>query len=667
MADYEYTSPSYDGYLAIEDILENESNFNIAELLDKPALNSIGGKIVTDFEVDNSSNEERREIIEKALEHAKQTQEQKSYPWQNASNIKYPLITRAALDFASRTYPSLIRGGKVVHHKTTGADPLEVKAKRATRRSKFMNWQLLDDSPDWQRDMDTLTHVLPHVGLLFKKVYYDQLQGRVVSSLCSADSVIVNKAIKSAQTARRITHLYDLHANNIIEYMRLGVFIEYPIDEIRPGYAAYGVDSDPEIEILEQHCYLDLDGDGYEEPYIVTVCSESKHVLSITRRFEDTDIEFTDDGRVARIEPINYFIDYHCIPAPDGSFFSEGISTMLVPINETINTTINQLIDAGTLANTQGGFLGRGLRLRSGEFKVQPGEWKVLESAAGANIKDNIVPLPVKEPSSVLFSLLGLLVEVGKDLSTVQDVMMGKGQTQNVPATTILTMQENGLKVFSAIGKRLYVSLEQEFKAIARLNKIMADDVLYSRVLDEENVDMLEDFEDIDLDIQPVADPSMASMTQRLIKAQAEAQIVAGVGGDVQEAARNVLRAMDTDEDTINRLIPRPDPNAPPSPEQVKIQKEIEVMDSEILKNKAEAGAKWQLEAGKLKIQAQDAQARKDESEARQIKMVADTMAKEQDLELEHRKVDADLGKAKTKAQVDLIAEAMKAKKRVQS
>lgn len=663
MANYTYTDNESNDQLAIEDILSNEISFNLATLIDDQELNIIGNKVLEGFDADASSSEERREKIEKALEHAKQTQELKSYPWQNASNIKYPLITRAALDFASRTYPSLIRGGKAVHHKVTGRDPLGAKLRRAARCTKFMNWQLLQDSPDWQRDMDALTTTLPHVGLMFKKVYYDQAQGKVVSALCSADSIYTNSSIKSAKTARRITHLYDIDKNTLIEQMRLGIYRELDIEEVLAGCTDEEGEgyASTEVEILEQHCFLDLDNDGYEEPYIVVVTSESRQVLSITRRFEDEAIEFTEDGRVARIEPINHFIDYHCIPAADGSFHSEGLSTMLVPINETINTTINQLIDAGTLANTQGGFLGRGLRLKSGEFKIKPGEWKVLESAAGINIKENIVPLPVKEPSSVLFNLLGLLVDVGKDLSTVQDVMLGKGQTQNVPATTILTMQENGLKVFSAIGKRIHTSLDQEFKAISRLNKIMHDNILYSRVLDELNVDMYDDFNDADLDIQPVADPSMASMTQRLVKAQAEAQIVASVGGDSREAARNVLRAMDTDEDTINRLLPPLDPKAPPPLDQQKIAKEMEVMDSEIVKNKASV-AKLKLEQNKIQIQAQDAATRESESKAREVKMVADTMYKEHDMEVKEKKVGVDVNQSKLKARTELLKEAMKSR-----
>ena len=223
--------------------------------------------------------------------------------------------------------------------------------------------------------------------------------------------------------------------------------------------------------MIEQHLYLDLDGDGYQEPYVAIVHKASKQLLRLVPRFFTSSIEFSKDDKILSIKAEQYFTKYPFIPSPDGGFYDLGFGVLLGPLNSSINTIINQLIDAGTMANTAGGFLGRGIKIKGGNSSFAPNEWKPVESS-GDDLRKSIVPLPVREPSQVLFTLLSLLINYGERIGGSVDILVGQNPGQNTPAETSRTMAEQGMKIFSGIFKRTYRSLRDEFRKQYRLNHL---------------------------------------------------------------------------------------------------------------------------------------------------------------------------------------------------
>lgn len=650
--------------LNLDEILKSK---NIADLLEDTELSKIGAQAKEGYEVDDESLRDWKDRTEMAMKIAKQTPEQKTTPFPGAANVKYPLITRAAIDFASRTYPELVQGNKVVKASVTGEDPDELKAKRAARVSACMSYQLLTESDEWEEGTDKLLHVLAVVGTVFRKTYRDPVSSQNVSRFCLPDQVIVNYNSPSLKKARRITHLMPMYANEIVEYIREGIFTDCDV-ELLKGSEGFSInDPDPPLVIAEQHCYLDLDDDGYQEPYCVTFHKSSGKVLRIYPAFKKANIKRTRTGNVKKITPIRYFTDYHCIPSPDGGFYSLGLGQLLYPINETINTTLNQLLDAGKLANMQGGIIGRGLRIKAGELKIPMGTWKVLDTAAGTDIRNNIVQFPYKEPSSVLFQLLSLLVEVGRDLSSVQDVMQGKGQTQNVPATTILTMVEQGLKIFNAIQKRLYRSFKDEFKKLFDLNHEHLSNEEYKAILDDEEADVKKDFNYEDYDICPVADPTASSDLQRITRARAVAEIP---GLNPRSVQKMMLEALSLTPQQIEALLPPENP--PPPPEMIKMQAEAELIQSKTVTEQitqTQIAAGLDLNKQKFIVDSREALARiqKMEHDAivnyqklgnvdDKLELQAITTKLKQDLEREKLAVQAALKVAElgTKAEIDL-------------
>lgn len=601
---------------------------NIATMLDAQQLCEIGQCVVKGYEIDEDSRKEWKDTVDQAMDIAKQVMEQKSFPWPNASNIKFPLITRAAIDYASRTLPEVIQNDKIVKASIVGSDPDNKKYERAMRVSSYMSYQLITESPDWVEGTDTLLQILPVLGTVFKKTYYSTIDKCCKSELCVPDKIVVNYESKSLESARRITHILSLYTNDVIERQRNGIFLEknkdgkaIELECLKPIDAAYG-DEDSALTFLEQCCYLDLDDDGYKEPYVVTVHKESGQVFRIVHRFEE--VEKTSSGKIAKIVPVQYYTDFHFIRSPDGGFYSMGFGSLLLPVNKAINTLINQLIDSGTLNNTQGGLIGRGLRLKNSEIKFKMGQWQVLDSATGDDLSKNIFPWPTKEPSQTLFSLLSLLMQVGQDLSSTTDVLSGKQAAQNVASSTISQLVEQGTKVFVAINKRLYRSLRKEYQKIYKHNSEWLSQDQYMNVLDDQQADVKKDFALDNLDVFPVADPSISTESQRIMRAGIVQTLRTA---DPREADRLLLQSMQIDKDLIDRILPPPDPNAPPPPEAMKIQAEIQKMQAEIGKISAEAtlaAEQNSMASSKLMQDMKESDARINEAVARVWKMQQD-------------------------------------------
>jgi chaperonin GroES len=473
-------------------------------------------QILYGYEIDENSRKDWIKKTEDGLKIAKQEVEQKTFPWPGAANIKFPLIATASIQFAARAYPQIVNGPDIVRAQVVGSDGSGTKESRAKRISQHMSYQCLDEMPEWEPDTDQLLHGLPIMGNYFKKTFYDVTEQRNRSICLTPFEVVVNMQHRGTlETCRRITHRIWLYKNEVIENERSGEFVKDSADAMMNQ----NDDSKEQELFLEQHCWFDLDGDGYEEPYIVTVHHDSQKVCRVVANYDIKSLQLQEE-KLIRITAIQYFTKFTFIPSPDGSFYDIGFAHLLGPINEAMSTLINQLLDAGSLANTGGGFISKGLRWSGGQMSFKLGEWKPVDTTGGM-LKDSIFPLPVREPSNVLFQLLGLLNENGQKLASVSDMMSGETPSQNTPATTVLAVIEQGTKVFTAIYKRIFRSLKLEFKKIYRLNSIHLDEISYFRVLDNQQAIFRKDYSMDDLDILPVADPTMASEAQRLARANA--------------------------------------------------------------------------------------------------------------------------------------------------
>jgi len=574
----------------LEGYIESE---NIAVNLEQSLLDEIGLKVVEEYEIDVESRRNIETINKEAMKLAKQTPEAKSFPWEGAANVKYPLITVAGIQFASRAYPELIPDEQIVNAKVIGKDESGEKEARAARICKYMDFQLLEEMDGWLDGMDKMLHVLPITGTCFKKIYYDSLLEKPSSKFLTFDDVVINNNTECIKSAKRITHKFYQYENYAIEMSNADLWLDIEIGGDGKYLDNNNEDINDNIDVqndsphlfLEQHRWLDLDEDGYKEPYIVTVHHESKQVFRIVARYDENSIKFKN-GKPIRIEPLQYFVKYPFFPNPDGGFYDIAFGTLLCPINSSINTSINQLLDAGTLANLGGGFMARGLNLNRGEVKFKPGEWKTT-NVMSQDLRSGILPLPVKEPSQVLFSLLGMLISAGKDISSVQDAIAGNKPGENVSAATVTALIEQGLKVFSGIYKRIYRAMTEEFKLIAELNAKYVDNTQYVAVLDEQF--KVEDFNGKDFNIIPSAEPMFSLDVQRVGKAESVMRISGREGLNEDAITAQYLKAIKAPE---NLLLP-PDQRKPqpPNPELEKIgiekqRLELEQMEADFNRRK---------------------------------------------------------------------------------
>ena len=545
-------TPSPDSQPPIRALLEAA---NIAEKLDEDKLQEIGAMCKRGFDQDCESRKEWENNIDEWTKLAIQTKEEKTYPWPKASNIKYPLLSTAAMQFAARAYPSLVPSdGKVVKSQVIGKDPTGEKQRRAEHTSIFVSYQLMHEMENWEEDMDKLLIMLPVVGTMFKKTYWDKLTEQNCSKLVMPKNIVVNYWTKCLETAERVSEIIEMSQRLYKERVNAELFLDVDLGRPQMPEGAVNAPSNDQTTpytFVEQHTFLDLDDDGYEEPYIVTFHKESGKVVRITARFDELGLVTNAKGDVVRIEPIQYYTKFGFIPNPDGSFYDIGFGVLLGPINDSVNTLINQLVDAGSLSNLQSGFIGKGLRLKMGESRFQPGEWKAVNATAD-DLKKQILPLPTKEPSNVLFQLMGSLISSGKELASVAEIFVGKMPGQNTPATTTMATIEQGMKVFTAVYKRLYRSLAKEYKKLYRLNEVYLNPQTYVEVLDA-NVNP-QDFKSIGYDICPGADPSAISQTEKLLKAQGLAELLP-MG--VLNPLKVVMRILEAQEQpNIQELIP---------------------------------------------------------------------------------------------------------------
>ena len=577
---------------------------NIAFDLDEETLSKIGERVIKEYKIDENSRADWKTKTEQAMDLAMQVAKEKQFPWPKAANVIFPLMTTASVQFAARAYPGIIQSRSVVKGVVIGDDkgqplidpqtgqqrtqpgpggqptpmwqvPPGAKQAKADGIGEHMSWQLLDEMPEWEPETDTMLHVLPIVGCDFRKSYFDPSCQRNKSLRVSAMHCVINYKAKSLETAPRISEEMLYYPLEIEEMCRSDLWIKPENGFGQPSNQQDGDDDAPH-DFIEQHRTWDLDEDGYAEPYIVTVHKESHKVVRIVARYDADGIHFHGrTHKLVKIEPIHYYTKYDFLPNPDGGIYGIGFGQLLRPINEAVNTTLNQLIDAGTLQNTGGGFIGKGLSMNAGAIRFQMGEFKVVNTS-GSNIRDSLVPMDWKGPSPVLLELLGMLVDSGKEVAAIKDVLTGEGTTPNTPATTTLAIIEQGLKVFSAIYKRIHRSLKQELDKLYKLNQKFGDPISQYKVGDTWKQITKDDYVN-GSGVEPVSDPTMVTDMQKLGRAQYLGMFANDPWFNPREVRERMLQAANIDG--IDRLLVQ---QPPANPEIAAKGMELEIRGREI-------------------------------------------------------------------------------------
>lgn len=604
---------------------------NIAAHLSEEYRNLLGQMVVEGYLADRNSRQVWEQRSEKAIKLALQITEDKSFPWPGCSNVKFPLVTIAALQFLARV-SILTKGRKIVKCDVIGVDHDGKHRAVANRIASHLSYQLLSENQNWIDDDEKAKFAASIVGCAFKKTYFDPVEGMNVSCHVPAAMLVVDYFTKDIDKANRITQLIPMTRNDISERTRRGLFLEMSSDrpnytattileqvsDLQQGISAPGDESVPMFSVLEQHLWLDLDGDGYDEPYIAFVREDTAQTLRVVARYFDQgdvfrkndllvrnlhddmskaaaepdaeirakalarykaaikDLQEDKKNIILRIVPQRVYTKIPFIPSPDGGFYDLGLGSLLGPNNEAVNSLLNQLIDNGTMQNTAGGFLGRGVKMKGGSTGFAPFEWKPVDST-GDDLRKNIMPLPVNAPSSVLFELLTLLISYGERISGSTDIMSGVSPGQNTPAETSRNTIEQGMKIFSGIYGRMHRAFGRELGKCVELNRLYLEDSsdYYDLVTGAGAMIARSDYRDGKFFVKPAADPVSASETQRQQKAMMVKEAAASTPGyNRYEVELDFLEAFDVTD--VERLFPDPKgPNAVPPPVNPKIDLEL--------------------------------------------------------------------------------------------
>jgi chaperonin GroES len=650
------------------------TSVNIAEQIDEDTLKNMGSSVYDWYEMDENSRAEWMDKYEDYMKLATQVSSNKNFPWPDAANVKYPLLTISALQFAARAYQSLIPNNKVVKTRVIGNDPDGSKAARARRVSNYMSYQLLEEMDTWEDEMDRTCLILPIIGNVFKKTYWDGT--KMVSTLVLPKDLCVDYYASSLEDANRKTHKLYYYPNEVTRQIRMGHFLDVDLPEISNTYEGDHSEAEDELlgimppsndeasphEFLECHCNWDLDEDGYEEPYVITVHKDTKQVVRVAARYDQTGIDTNEKGEIISIEPVEYFTNYVFINDPNSGVYGMGFGNLLGPLNEAANTLINQLIDSGTLDNLQSGFLAKGIKIPNGNTPLKPGEWRYVNTI-GDDLRKGIVPLPTKQPSTVLFQLLSMMISSGQQLSSVTDLMTGENPGQNQPWSTTSEVLKQGLQVFSSIYKRIHRSMKREFKKIYRLNMLYLEDEKYFAVLDptgpEDQTATIgkADFEDEAMDIVPNSDPTNISNAEKLAKAESLMQLLQLGSVNPQVATKRILEAQD--QENIAELMQMPEPK-PDFDQQIKMQEmQIAQAEQEITKVKVQyqaardeanatlTMAKAQSEVERVELEKLKLQF---DAEVEQIKLELESRGKDMDVQLQELKIVQEQIKAQAQA-----------------
>lgn len=551
--------------MSIQQLVDQIDVVNIAEDLDEEVLRTLGSDVITRFDQDWGSMKDWREAVDFGLELVKQELHPKSTPWQGAANFKSPILTEAALAFGDRASLELLRARDLVKADVIGKDDDQgTKKNRAERVMEDMNYQINYKMKEWRPDQKRMLYTLPNIGSMFKKVIFDPLLGRNKSHIIHYPNFAINQATTELDSARSFTDILDRSKNDVIVNQRAGLWLDVDLyAEDSKGDTGSNEKEDVQDAVdnpnafLEQYCFADLDDDGYDEPYIVTVHQQSKKVVRVVARYDIESIVVTDDtdkvfslGKVmdeqrteqqafeqslnieeqetkndfkafdlVRIDPNQPIVQYGFIPSQDGTFLNLGYFHILGGVTMGVNTTTNQLLDAGTLANRQSGLMAKGMRKKMGPLLFRPGEFKSTEVPA-AQLKDSILPLPIKEPSATLMLLNEKLDASGRRFAAATDAS-GAIQPNTAPTTALAIIQEQLLPMSALMG-RIIDAMSQEFQKLFKLNKSFSDTEEYRKLLDDPQADPEADYTAEGLDIIPTANSEMSSKMQRIQLAEVQ-------------------------------------------------------------------------------------------------------------------------------------------------
>lgn len=563
------------GFIGAENIVEELLDMEGGEQL----LTDIGSDVKRRFDEDLDSMEDWINCIEKGLDLMKQEFQPKSTPWEGASNFKSPMLSEAGITFGDKASLELLRARNLVKADIVGRDKDGQKKELAGRVSEAMNYQINYQMKGWRDNQKRMMYVLPNSGTMFKKTVFDPVKNRPESYVIQYPDFVVNQATTDIDDCRSFSQVLDVDLNGVLERQYSGLWRDvdlYPAesdgDEGSNEKAGTTDASSNPDRFIEQHCYVDIDGDGYEEPYIVTIHEQTSTVVRIVARYtEESFIVRNRSGRIVplgeairidtaqmiemgidlperadlsqyklvRIEPEQQITKYGFIPSPDGTFLDLGYFHLLGAIVQGINTTTNQLTDAGTLRNAGGGFLAKGFRRKMGPIGVKPGRYIPTEISA-RELQTAIMPNPNPEPSSVLFSLNEKFEAQGRQFAAIVD---NSGQiTANTAPTTALAMIQESLISVSALLGRVLDGMSREFQILFRINKKTFDNELYQTVLDEDGANARADFNNESLDIIPTASPEMSSRLQRIQTSVVEIEQIPNVvaaGGNPMPIVRN--------------------------------------------------------------------------------------------------------------------------------
>lgn len=671
---------------------------NIAEFIPASDLDAMGTCAVAGYEADLTSRSLWAERNKAAIELALQVSQAKNFPWANCSNVKFPLLTIAALQFLARI-SVMTKGKSLAKVGIDGQDPTGERAAQAKRVGHHLSRQLSEEDKNWVDQDEEAKFAACIVGSAFKKTYYDSVEGINRSEHVPAMNFVVDYSTKDIDKAKRATHLLSLNENAVQERVRRGLFLKMR-NEAAPGATAPNLlqatsddaqglqrpmnDAGDDYAILEQHCWLDLDGDDYAEPYIMFVRHDTGQVLRIVAKFFDEgDVYRINDSKIrkleakldkmpnegtadlkaqggiereiavlqdaknnhiVRIDPVLYFTRYLFVPSPDGGVYGLGFGSLLGPMNESVNTLVNQLIDGGTMSNTAGGFLGKGVKMKGGKMAFDPFEWKPVDST-GDDLRKNIFPLPVREPSAVLFQLLGMLVSYSEKISGATDIMTGVSPGQNTPAETSRNTVEQGMMLFSGIYGRMFRSFRDELQKFHTLNKLYLESSPRYRDLTIGVAALMAPGDHLapGLRILPSASPEAVSQTQIKEKAMVLLQLSGTTPGfSTYEVTRDFLEAHDYDD--IDRIFP--DPAGPNAIQQGKDPK-IAIKEQELQLKAQVHNDTMQLAVAELQMDAQVNQAKITELQAKAKGILAE--ANGEDTYRQIAVLNAQVGAAKHK------------------
>tara|TARA_R100001443_G_scaffold2884_1_gene9478 strand:- start:7109 stop:9601 length:2493 start_codon:yes stop_codon:yes gene_type:complete len=548
---------------------------NLAELLPDSILEPLGSELMGNYTDYRESRREWERSYAKGLDLLGFQFEQRTQPFQGASGATHPVLAEAVTQFQSQAYKELLPANGPIRTQILGMATPQ-KQDQATRVKDFMNYQLMDVMKEYEPEFDQMLFYLPLAGSTFKKVYYDDLMGRAVSKFVPADDLVVPYSATSLEDAEAICHVLKISENDLRKqqvggfYRDIEIYAPYAEEsEVKKkereleGTSATGYQKDNKIYTLIE-CHVDLDLEGFEDrgedgmptgiklPYIVTIDSSSRKVLSIRRNFK------VDDPKKLKTQ---YFVHFKFLPGL--GFYGFGLIHMIGGLTRAATSALRQLLDAGTLSNLPAGFKQRGIRVNNDAQSLQPGEFRDVD-APGGNLKDAFMTLPYKEPSATLLQLMGICVSAGQRFASIADMQVGDGNQQAAVGTTVALL-ERGSRVMSAIHKRLYASMKIEFVLLSQVFSTYLPPVYPYDVVGGNNQIKQQDFDD-KIDILPVADPNIFSSTQRVSIAQTELQLAQSNPQmhNMYEAYRDMYEAIGVKN--IDQILPPPAQPQPKNP-----------------------------------------------------------------------------------------------------